>query len=96
MQQNQIFLSLGQVHIKIDYFFIYVTTYCVVVVDSFDFFFHIKVVWVVVVQSELPQPIPRNSVESDNGCTSRIYFDNADDNVMLTLYNVTLTSQKPC
>ena len=22
-------------------------------------------------QSELPQPIPRNSVESDHGCTSR-------------------------
>ena len=41
---------------------------------------------------ELPRPIPRNSVESDHGCTSRIYFDN----VTLTLYNVTLTSQKPC
>ena len=47
-------------------------------------------------QSELPQSIPRNSVGSDHGCTSRIYFDNANDNVMLTLYNVTLTSQKPC
>ena len=47
-------------------------------------------------QSELPRPIPRNSVESDHGCTSRIYFDNAGDNVTLTLYNVTLTSQKPC
>ena len=23
--------------------------------------------------------IPRNSVESDHGCTSRIYFDNAGD-----------------
>ena len=45
-------------------------------------------------QLELPRPIPRNSVESDHGCTSRIYFDNAGDNVMLTLYNVTLTSQK--
>ena len=46
-------------------------------------------------QSELPRPIPRNSVESDHGCTSRIYFDNAGDNVTLTLYNVTLMSQKP-
>ena len=45
-------------------------------------------------QSELPRPIPRNSVESDHGCTSRIYFDNADDDVPLTLYNVPLTSQK--
>ena len=25
-------------------------------------------------QSELPRPIPRNSVESDHECTSRIYF----------------------
>ena len=48
------------------------------------------------IQSELPRPIPRNSVESDQGCTSRIYFDNVGDNVTLTLYNVTLTSQKPC
>ena len=39
--------------------------------------------------SELPRPIPRNSMESDHGCTSRIFFDNAGD-------NVTLTSQKPC
>ena len=39
-------------------------------------------------QSKLPQPIPRNSVEPDHGCTSGIYFDNAGD-------NVTLTSQKP-
>ena len=38
---------------------------------------------------ELSWPIPRNSVESDHGCTSRIHFDNAGD-------NVTLTSQKPC
>ena len=30
-----------------------------------------------------------NSVESDLGCTSRIYFDN----VTLTLYNMTLPSQ---
>ena len=36
-----------------------------------------------------------NSVESDLGCTSRIYFDNVGDNVTLTLYNATLTSQKP-
>ena len=35
-------------------------------------------------QSELPRPIPRNSEESDDGCTSRIYFDNAGDNVTLT------------
>ena len=47
-------------------------------------------------KSELPWPIPLNSVESDHGCTSRIYFDNAVDNVTLTIYNVTLTSQKPC
>ena len=47
-------------------------------------------------QSELPRPIPRNSVESDHGCTSGIYFDNAGDYVTLVLYNVTLTSQKPC
>ena len=40
-------------------------------------------------QSELPRPIPRNSAESDHGCTSSIYFYNAGD-------NVTLTSQKPC
>ena len=31
-------------------------------------------------------------MESDLGCTLRIYFDN----VMLNLHNVTLTSQKPC
>ena len=47
-------------------------------------------------QSELPRPVPRNSVESNDRCTSRIYFDNAGDNVTLTLYNVTLTSHKPC
>ena len=34
-------------------------------------------------------------VESDHGCAPRIYFDNAGDNVTLTLYNVSLTSQKP-
>ena len=45
-------------------------------------------------QSELPRPIPRNFVESDHGCTSRIYFDNAGDNVTPTLYNVTFRSQK--
>ena len=27
---------------------------------------------------------------------SRTYFENVGDNMMLTLYNVTLTSQKPC
>ena len=47
-------------------------------------------------QSELPKPIPRNSVESNQGCTLWIYFDNAGDNVKLTLNNVTLASQKPC
>ena len=47
--------------------------------------------------SELPQPIPRNSVISDHRCISRNYFqiDNAGDSVTLTLYNVMLTSQKP-
>ena len=40
--------------------------------------------------------IPRNSGESDQGCSSMIYFDNAGDNVALTLYNVMLTSQKSC
>ena len=44
----------------------------------------------------MTQPIPRNSVESDHGSTSRIYFDNAGDNVTLTWYNVMLTSQKSC
>ena len=38
-------------------------------------------------QSEQPWPIPRNSVESDHGCTSWIYFNNAGDKVTLTLYN---------
>ena len=47
-------------------------------------------------QSELPRPIPHISVESDHGFTSRICFGNAGDNVTLSLYNVTLTSQKPC
>ena len=32
------------------------------------------------------------SLESDLGCSSRIYFDN----VTMMLHNVTLTSQKPC
>ena len=27
--------------------------------------------------SELPRPIPRNSMESDHGCTSRIYYKTA-------------------
>ena len=31
--------------------------------------------------------IPRNSVESDHGYTSRIYFDYAGDNVTLTSLN---------
>ena len=51
---------------------------------------------IMMTQSELPQPIPRNSAESNHGCTLRIYFHNAGDNVTLTLYNMTLTTQKPC
>ena len=47
-------------------------------------------------QLVLPQPIPQNSMESDHRCTSSIYFANSGDNVPLTLYNVTLPSQKPC
>ena len=47
-------------------------------------------------KTETYRPIPRNSVESEHGCTSRIYFDNAGNNMTLTLYNVTLTSRKPC
>ena len=43
-------------------------------------------------QTELPQTIQQNSVESDLGCTSRIYFNYADDNVTLTLYDVNLMS----
>ena len=43
-------------------------------------------------KSELLWPIPWNSMESDLGCTLRIYFDN----VTLSSHNVTLTSQKPC
>ena len=39
--------------------------------------------------------VSANSVESDHGCVSRIYFD-AGDNVTLPLYNVALTSNKPC
>ena len=46
-------------------------------------------------QSKLPRPFLRNSVESDHVCTSRINFDHADDDVTLTLYNVTRTSLKP-
>ena len=34
-------------------------------------------------QSELPRPIPRNSVELDHGCTSRIYFDHGADVIRL-------------
>ena len=33
-----------------------------------------------------------NSVESDLGCTSRVYFDN----VTMTLHNVTRASHNPC
>ena len=47
-------------------------------------------------QSDLPHPILQNSVESDHGRTLRIFFDNVDDNVTLTLYIKLLTSQKPC
>ena len=47
-------------------------------------------------QSDLPWSIPRNLVESDLRCTSRIYFDDVADNVTMTLHNVTLTSQEPC
>ena len=36
-------------------------------------------------QSELPWPILRAFVESDHGCTSRIFFDNTGDNVTLTV-----------
>ena len=43
------------------------------------------------IQSELPRPNPQNSVESDHDVHRGSTF-----NVMLTLYNVTLTSQKPC
>ena len=42
------------------------------------------------------ETIRPNSVESDHRCKSSIYFDNAGYYVTLTLYNVTLTSQKPC
>ena len=49
-------------------------------------------IFVRVYQSELPRPILQISLESDHGCKSRIYFDNAGENVMLTWYNVTLTS----
>ena len=40
-------------------------------------------------QLELPRPILRTSLESDHGCTSRIYFDNAGVNVTLTLFKET-------
>ena len=53
--------------------------------------YHKRVI-ILILQSELPRPIIQNSVESDQGCTSRIYFDNAGDNMTLTLYNVTLTN----
>ena len=38
-----------------------------------------------VTQSGLPRQIPRNSMESDHGCTSWIYFNNVSDNVMLMI-----------
>ena len=41
-------------------------------------------------QSELPRPIPLNAVESDHGCPSRIYYDNAGDRVTPKFYNLTL------
>ena len=44
---------------------------------------------------ELPLPIPSNSLESDLGCTLRLFFDD----VMLTLHDVTvvtLMSHKSC
>ena len=53
----------------------------------------LALIWPEIVHSELPRPILQNSVESDHGCTSGIYFDNEGDNVTLTLYSVTLTSQ---
>ena len=55
-----------------------------------------KMIALVHYQSELPWPILPNSVESDHGSTSRIYFDNTGDKVTLTLYNVALMSWKPC
>ena len=70
-------------------------TYPMGVEEGSDRTFDIKPISIHQNQSELSRPIPRNSVESDHGCSSRIYFDNAGDNVTLTLYNVTLTSQKP-
>ena len=44
-------------------------------------------------QSEQPRPIPRNSVKSDIGCTSMIYFYDAGNDESLTLHNGTLVSQ---
>ena len=38
-----------------------------------------------VTQSGLPRQIPRNTMESDHGCTSWIYFNNVGDNVMLMI-----------
>ena len=42
-------------------------------------------------QSELPRPVPWSFLESDLGCTLRIYFGN----VMLTLHYMMLMSHKP-
>ena len=47
-------------------------------------------------QSELPRPITQNSVEWDHRCTLKNFFNNGGDSLTLTLYNVTLMSQKPC
>ena len=41
----------------------------------------------------LGRPIPRNSMESDHRCTSRIYFDNAEDNVALSGVTETMLTQ---
>ena len=47
-------------------------------------------------QLELPRPIPPKSVESDHRCTLSMCSDNAGNYVTLTLFNVSLTLQKPC
>ena len=50
--------------------------------------FILKIVLVLFYREESNRSTPSNSVESDLGCTSRIYFDN----VTLTLHNVTLAT----
>ena len=47
-------------------------------------------------QLELPRQITGNSVKSDLGCTSRIYFDNMSYKLTLAFYNVALMSQNSC